>query len=260
MAFKDLIVYLDASELNEARLETAVALAERHQARLTGVDISTAAAFDGKWHDRAVGLQDAFEARTRAAGLQAEYRPANPNAKSAQELFTHCADLIVASEPHPDSAHLAATVVPKDVLLTAGVPMLILPSGWDAKGTIGRSIMVAWNSSRESTRAVHDAMPMLVKAEKVALFVFDAGFDPQRADVLDIKGHLERHGAKVVVDGWRDTGEVEAVSALFACLDREEADLIVAGAYGHSPLSESLFGGASEELLNNVSMPVVMSH
>lgn len=260
MSYKDIIVYLDASDLNEPRVETAIKLAEQHKARLIGVDISTSEAFEGERREQALAIQDTFDNMVRVAGLETECRVAGTSAKSAKELFSHCADLIVASQPHPDSAHLAAAAVPKDVLLTSGVPMLVLPTGWKAKGPIGRNILLAWNFSRESTRALHDAMPLLIKAESVALFVFDASFDPRHSDVLDVVAHLERHGIKATVDGWRDTGEIDAISAMFASLDRDDADLIVAGAYGHSPLLESLFGGASEQLLSNISMPVVMSH
>ncbi|UXN58212.1 universal stress protein [Phyllobacterium zundukense] len=260
MSYKDIIVYLDASDLNEPRVETAIKIAAQHKAKLTGVDISTAAAFEGERREQVQAIQRMFENMVRRAGLEAEYRLAGPSAKTAQELFSHCADLIVASQPGPDSAHLASAAVPKNVLLASGVPMLILPAAWEARQPIGRSILLAWNFSRESTRALHDSMPILIKAENIALFVFDASFHPHRSDVLDVVAHLERHGVKVKVDGWRGTGEVDVISAMFACLDREEADLIVAGAYGHSPLLESLFGGVSEQLLNNVSMPVVMSH
>ncbi|WP_340669936.1 universal stress protein [Phyllobacterium sp.] len=227
---------------------------------MIGVDISTAVAFEGERRERAQAIEATFEKMVRIAGLEAEFRVAGTSAKTAQELFSHCADFIVTSQPHPDSAHLAAAAVPKDVLLTSGVPMLILPTGWEAKDPIGRHILLAWNFSRESTRALHDSMPLLINAESVALFVFDRSFNPRRSDVLDVVAHLERHGVKVTVDGWRDTGEVDAISAMFACVDRDEADLIVAGAYGHSPLVESLFGGASEQLLHNISMPVMMSH
>ncbi|MEK1850622.1 MAG: universal stress protein [Phyllobacterium sp.] len=262
MSYKDIIVYLDASDLNEARVETAIKIAAQHNAKLTGVDISTAAAFEGERRERAQAIQGTFEKMVRTAGLEAECRVASTSAKTAQELFSlsHCADFIVASQPHPDSAHLTAAAVPKDVLLASGVPMLILPTGWEAKDPVGRRILLAWNFSRESTRALHDSMPMLAKAESVVLFVFDANFDSHRSDLLDVVAHLERHGIKVTVDGWRGTGDVDTIGAMFASLDREEADLIVAGAYGHSPLSESLFGGVSEQLLHNVSMPVVMSH
>lgn len=260
MSYKDVVVYLDASDLNEPRVETAIKLAEQHSARLIGVDISTAVAFEGERRERAQAIQGTFEKMARQTRLEAECRTAGTSASTAQELFAHCADIIVSSQLHVDSAHLAAAAVPKDVLLNAGVPMLILPTEWQAKEAVGRSILLAWNFSRESTRALHDSMPMLAKSEHVTLFVFGAGFDPHNSDVLDVVAHLERHGIKVTVDGWRDTGEFDTIDAMFASLEREKSDLIVAGAYGHSPLRESLFGSTSEQLLNNISMPLVMSH
>lgn len=72
--------------------------------------------------------------------------------------------------------------------------------------------------------------------------------------------HLIRHGVKAEVYTWPDTGEMSAVDALFACLDCQEADLIVAGAYGHSRFMEGLFGGVSRGLLQNPTMPLLMSH
>lgn len=260
MSYKDIVVYLDASDLNEARLETAIELAEQHAARLIGVDISTKAALEGERRERARSIQGAFEERLAQTRLEAECRSAGPSASTAQELFAHCADLIVSSQPHIDSAHLAAAAVPKDVLLDAGVPMLVLPTEWEAGRPIGRSILVAWNFSRESTRALHDAMPMLTRADRVTLFVFGSGLDSHNPDVLDVATHLKRHGVEAIIDGWRGAGQMDAVDAMFASLEREEADLIVAGAYGKSPLWEYLFGGTSEQLLNNVSMPLVMSH
>lgn len=262
MSYKDIVVYLDATDQNEPRVETAIKIAAQHNAKLIGVDISTAAAFEGESRERAEAIQDSFESMVRIAGLEADCRVAGNLAKTTQELrsLSYCTDLIVASQPHQDGAHLAAAAVPKDVLLSSGVPMLILPRWWEAKEPIGRSVLLAWNFSRESTRALHDSMPMLAKAESVTLFVFGADFDPRHPDVMDVVAHLGRHGIKVTVDGWRDTGEVDVISAMFTFVDRARADLIVAGAYGRSPLSEYLFGGTSEQLINNISVPVMMSH
>jgi nucleotide-binding universal stress UspA family protein len=138
--------------------------------------------------------------------------------------------------------------------------MLVLPTGWTGEVAIGEQVFVAWNFSRESTRAVHDAMPILKAARKVFLFVFASNYSDSNADVLETKSHLEHHGVTVALVGWRDTGQTDFTSALFAGLDRENADLIVCGAYGHSPLFEDIFGGATRNLLNNISMPVLMSH
>jgi nucleotide-binding universal stress UspA family protein len=38
------------------------------------------------------------------------------------------------------------------------------------------------------------------------------------------------------------------------------ADLVVAGAFGHSSLRESIVGGVSRTLLRQMMIPVLMSH
>lgn len=262
MSYRDIAVYLDAGDDCESRLATAVDLASRHGARLIGLDISTNQAFAGPLRDRALGLEDAFNTKVKSAGLKGLYCAADMQDASSRMLRTHCADLLVATQPHPDQHHLADPSVPKDVLTSAGVPMLLLPNGWTGPGPLGRTVVMAWNFSREATRAVHDAMPILTAAEKVYVYVFAAGYDPRNEDLHDVISHLEQHGVRAHLDGWRDMGDrdVDPTSALFSLLDREGADLIVAGAYGHAPVFEDVFGGVSRTLLNNACMPVLMSH
>jgi nucleotide-binding universal stress UspA family protein len=262
MSFKDILVYLDAGAQTDARVRTAVDLAVRHKARLVGVDISTEAALVGEERDRAVSLETDFTKRARAAGIPFKFRATSPQAKTAQDLYSHSADLLITTQPHPDRLHLANPAIPKDILLTSGVPMLVLPDGWTNADAIGKNVVIAWNFSREATRALHDAMPILEKAEKVFVYMFGPNYDPHNRDLQDIIGHLDLHGIKAELDGWReaDSFDIDAISALFSLLDREDADLIVSGAYGHSPLFEDLFGGATNTLLNNISMPVFMSH
>ena len=65
-SYRDIIVYLDASSYTEDRLEVAAAVAQQHGAKLTGVDISTNAAFEGNWRDQAAEIGDRFEAVARA--------------------------------------------------------------------------------------------------------------------------------------------------------------------------------------------------
>jgi nucleotide-binding universal stress UspA family protein len=129
-----------------------------------------------------------------------------------------------------------------------------------ARQPVGERIVVAWNTSREATRAVHDAMPILERAQKVTVFKFGPGTIDLPAESDLIVDHLKAHGVKAVAESWSDTGDLTVVEALFACLDTQEADLIVAGAYGHSRLIEGLFGGASHDLVRQPSMPVLMSH
>ncbi|KOF18461.1 universal stress protein UspA [Ensifer adhaerens] len=260
MSFRDIVVYLDAGVHCTNRVHTAVDLAAKYGARLVGVDISTKAALEGESRDAALAIRQLFVTALQGTNIDFEYRKAPPDARTAEELSSHCADFLIATQANPDDRHLSNPAVPEAVLLSAGVPMLVLPAGWRAENPIGNNVVVAWNFSREATRAVHDALPILRAAQKVYLFIFAPNYSNDNADVQDIKAHLERHGVRVTLAGWRDGGETDMTSALFAGLDRGDADLIVCGAFGHSRLSEAVFGGATKVLLSNVSMPVFMSH
>jgi nucleotide-binding universal stress UspA family protein len=72
--------------------------------------------------------------------------------------------------------------------------------------------------------------------------------------------HLLRHGVVAQISDWTDTGELSALEALFASLDTQNADLIVAGAFGHSRLFESLFGGVSLDMMRQPTTPVFLAH
>ena len=110
-SYQDIIVYLDASSYLQDRLEVAAVLAQQHGAKLTGVDISTNAAFEGNWRDRAAEIGDRFEAVARARGVPFRYRATS--GESVSNLFVHSADLFVATQPHIDTAHLAYDAVPE---------------------------------------------------------------------------------------------------------------------------------------------------
>lgn len=257
MSYKDIIVYLDAGPYLEDRLDVAIALAQQHQARLIGVDISTEKAFEGDCRARAQCLQDTFETVMKDRGARFQYRAAVQ--EPASNLYVHAADLFVATQPHVDTAHLAFSAVPEETLIKGGVPGLILPCRWQ-KRPLGKRVVVAWNASREATRALHDALPILRMAELVVVFAFERHYDAKKRDMDALVTHLASHGVNARVEAWPDTGDMDPVSALFACLDSEDIDLIVAGAYGHSRWLEGLFGGVSRDLLRQETMAVLMSH
>ena len=137
--------------------------------------------------------------------------------------------------------------------------MLILPPDWTG-GTVGENVVIAWNAGREALHAVHDAMPLLKKAGKVTVFCFSSRPSDLRASALMLVQHLESHGVAAHISDWTNTGDLTAVEALFASLDTQDADLIVAGAFGHSRVYEGLFGGVSLDLMRQQSLPVLMSH
>jgi hypothetical protein len=259
MAYKEILVYLDPTSDSDYRLDFAIGLAAAHGARLIGVDACSDAAFEGELRDRATGLADNFEARINLSGARGAFRGADREGKHALLRYAHQADLIIAPQPDLESQNLIVPGIPEDVLVGAGVPLLLMPSGW-RPGPVGDSVFIAWKPSREAIRAVHDAMPLLVKAKKVTVFTFGPESDLYGTEPDLLIHHLQEHGVVAHPLRWPNTGELSAVDAMFASLDTEEADLIVAGAYGHSRLAEGLFGGASRDLVRQNLVPVFMSH
>lgn len=258
MAYKDILVYLDAAAGAGERLRLAVALAKAHGARLTGVDASNEHALVGAWGDRALHIRPDFEAAVGEAGLASQFIGADA-APGLGVQFAHCVDLIVATRPEGEARRLVRDEVPDKVVVEAGAPVLVLPQEWPY-GPVGDNVVIAWNASREAARAVHDAMPLLEKAKKVTIFSFSARTHGFRAASQRLADHLDRHGVVAHLSDWTDTGDVSALEALFASLDTQDADLIVAGAFGHSRLFESLFGGVSVDLLRQPTAPILMSH
>ena len=260
MTYRDIIVYLDTGPATSARVDVAVELARRFEARLTAVNLVPAVSFDRDWHLWRDRLRASFEEAASRAGVDHDHRDVPPNPSAARDFFAHDADLLVATQPDRRNAGAVPVDFPGRLLLAAGVPLLMLPFGWNGARAIGRQPTVAWNGTGEATRAAHDALPFLRDAERTALFTFDAHYGLGDAAVDGFAAHLHRHGAGVVVDGWRDDGRGDWLSALFASLDRERSDLIVAGAYGHPRMAERLFGGATQDLLGQDLLPMLLSH
>jgi nucleotide-binding universal stress UspA family protein len=255
MAYKDILVYLDPTAESVERLRFAVELAKTHGARLIGVDAS---ALEGvAAADSSEVSSKMFDEATSKAGLKTVFVPAEKPGEG--DAFTHCVDLIVAPAPGGPAREMIRRGALDHALLESGAPMLILPPDW-TPGSVGQNVVIAWNAGREALRAVHDAMPLLEKAQKVTVFAFSSRPSDLRASAVMLVHHLEAHGVAAHISDWTNTGDVTAIEALFASLDTQDADLIVAGAFGHSRVYEGLFGGVSLDLMRQQSLPVLMSH
>ncbi len=169
--YKDILVYLDPSSDTASRLRVATKLARLHDARLLGMEACSAEAFEGEWLERTTQLPDLFQEAIKLGGVKGHYVTIDRWKRAGRHEYAHYADLIVASQPEVGAKKLLAAGIPEDVLLSAGVPILLLPTGWRER-SIGERIMIAWKSNREATRAVHDAMPFLTRAQKVIAFTF----------------------------------------------------------------------------------------
>lgn len=149
----------------------------------------------------------------------------------------------------------------ESVLFGSGRPVLLTPPGWRSS-TLGRRILIAWNAKREASRAVADAMPFIIGADKVVVATVDAapsGEGHGERPGHDIALHLARQGAKVEVQNLDGLGRAIGVRLLEAA-DAAHADLIVMGGYGHARAAEWLLGGVTRDMIEMADIPILMSH
>jgi nucleotide-binding universal stress UspA family protein len=259
MGYKDILVYLDPTPASKARLDVAMQIAAVDGAYVTGVDASSDEAFLGDWREAATGIEGGFQAALQANRVSGEFHIAGPRGQLAPVDFVIPADLVIAPSPSPEARMLIHPDLPDAAIKAAGAPVLAIPTDWPG-GAWGKNVVIAWNGDREARRAVSDALPILKRAEKVSVFVFSRAESGLRGAADRLVTHLARHGVTAEVSDWTNTGDVTAVEALFASLDTQTADLLVAGAFGHSRVFESLFGSVSLDLLRQPVLPVLMSH
>jgi nucleotide-binding universal stress UspA family protein len=276
MSYKDIVVYADANKSAAARFDVAASLAAAHGAHLTAVHVSVPpyVPMDGgvampaaliEWQEefqrqQTEAAKQAVEAARRRTGAAIEWRAARGDMAAIMQLQARYADLAVVSQTGAEEDEPQdADILPEALAMGSGRPVLIVPRfGKFAK--VGERVLVAWNRTREAARAVHDALPLLIKAKSVTVMEVNPkhGETPHIAGA-DIALHLARHGAKAEVSS-AVAGDIEVGDMILARAADLSADLLVMGAYGHSRLREFALGGATRQALGSMTLPVLMSH
>jgi nucleotide-binding universal stress UspA family protein len=136
---------------------------------------------------------------------------------------------------------------PGDLIMQAGRPVLVVPP--EAETLKAKHVLVAWKDTREARRAVLDALPLLQAATDVTVVEIADRAEIKSAERSDedVAAWLKRHG--VCAGAHAVVASESTFDALEAILQQNAADLIVAGAYGHSRTQEWIFGGLTRDLL-----------
>lgn len=277
MSYNDILLHVDASRAGAARLDFAIQLATRLDAHLTGLYVhprlllpaAFAADLPPQYFEmqtealeqQGQAVKSAFEAACADPGLRWEWREARGVAVDELASQARYADLLVLGQSNPDEPDHELPGVPDEVLLAAGRPLLLLPHG-GASRQPGKRVLVAWNASRESARALHDALPLMRGAEQVTVMVADVdGGEAEEAAApgADICLHLARHGIVAQAQHVRGS-DIDVSDILLSRAADLDVDLIVMGAYGHSRLRELMLGGVTRQMLRQMTVPVLMSH
>jgi nucleotide-binding universal stress UspA family protein len=164
-------------------------------------------------------------------------------------------DITVLGRPDGLNGHTRLSTV-EAALFETGRPVLIAPP--NASKTLGTTVVIAWNRSTETARAVLGAMPLLAKARRVIVLEFDNWGVPGPS-AAELVRSLAMHGVQAEAISGSDPSN----KAGEAILDESKAlgcDLLVKGAYTQSRLRQMFFGGATSHILGNTTIPVLMAH
>ena len=278
MSFKTLLAVIQDKGDIERVLDHVLPLASRLKSHVIGIHAepmalpyTTAIGFpDAEFmqvtaevtKERAAELEKIFATRTAASGVSAEWRTMESlsgDSALCALASARATDLVIAAQTDPSQSS-AQTANVDHLLFETGRPALFVPYAGPVT-TVFTRILVAWNGTREASRAAFDALPFIMEADETEILIIDAPDDD--ADLpdgsgADIAAALARHGAHVTVTNESSSGI--GVSAVIENRATEiNADLLVMGAYGHSRLREFLFGGVTREVLKSMPVATFMS-
>ena len=278
MSYKTVLVQVDQSRHAAQRIRIAAAIAIADGAHLVGTATSGVArqAYQAHSFDLTMTLADGQFDAMRVAADQAlgkfdaqadklavksyERRMIDDDAGGGLSLQGRYADLIVLSQPDPDEADPGSeTDLPEYVMLNCARPVLIVPYAGQFN-QVGNNILIAWDGSKEATRAITCALPLLRRAASVSVAVFNAGGVMNHGEQpgSDIALYLARHQVRVEVV--QKEVDIDLGNALLSLAADLGADLIVMGGYGHTRFREMLLGGVTRTVLKTMTIPVLMAH
>ena len=275
MDYKTVMVSLALDRPNNACLAVAGDLAERFGARVIGVaasDLRPPMYFADGGPAQKLLDAEAAAVQSRLSELETEFRASiEKRAKSIEWRSARglqvpyvlqqarIADVLVVGARSEAIVDPCAAADPGDLVMQSGRPVIVVPPA--VEWFDFRSVLVAWKDVREARRAVFDALPILAAAKDVTIVeIAEQGTD--RADALshvaDVASWLQGHGIMA------STFIPDSGAGIPEQLDRIAADVgagaVIAGAYGHSRLSEWILGGVTRQLIDPSHRCSVLSH
>ncbi len=274
MTYSTLMVHLELGRSNAALLQAALDFARRFDSEVIGIAAcQPMQAYYAEGYSGEIVAQEQKEIDEEIKAAEAEFRAALSSriehigwrCTSAYGLVTEflahearAADLMLTGVPRGDAFDSSRAVNTGDLVLRVGRPVLIVPLA--ARELRLDQVLVGWKDTRESRRAIADALPLLKQAACVTLGTIAQEDDLAlaRARLADVAHWLARHGVTAEQVASPATGD--DADALWTLAQDIGADLTVAGAYGHSRLREWILGGVTKNLLLSKDRYSLVSH
>lgn len=268
MTYRSILTLLDNTPECATRVRAAVAIALAARCHLVGVAptrVDASAGTDGTAQlARAAAAIRQFDSACTDAGVGSFVTMVeDADCREAFAAHVNASDLVILTQPRAtDEGDSGASFIEEAVLASAR-PILVLPhEGADAHAELGKRILVAWDGSREATRAIVDALPLLRGAAHVQLVGWHRNTSDER-DRLSVRlararSWLKRHDVSAVVRLEPCDGDI--ASSMLARAADLDCDLIVMGAYGPSRFGDHGQVSVSRRVLAATAVPVMLSH
>lgn len=273
MDYKTIAVSMTLDRSNRACLMAAADIAGRFDARVIGMAASELRPplyfAEGEYarqlqrvEEQSVEKQLAdaeqeFRSALSARVKRLEWRSALTFPDDFVAAEVRSADLVIVSARAEAVADPYVGASADDLVMEAGRPVLVVPES--EQWLDPRRILIAWKDTRESRRAVFDALPFLARADEVV--VAEISEDKTRADApsrtADVAAWLGAHGilASTLVESTTD----DTATKLDEIASNVGAGLVVAGAYGHSRFREWVLGGVTRQYVTRPTRFVLLS-
>ncbi|MFK0382485.1 universal stress protein [Agrobacterium sp. NPDC090273] len=280
MGYKTILAVVDNVANTQKLDDFVVSLANQFSAHVIGLHMETLAAvplvapmeipdpatvqaIQDVAHKETTEIGSIFERTLSANGISHEWRSFVTSvgyASAAAIDSARCADLVVARQSSTSALSDSRSDI-DSFLYESGRPVLLVPHVLTEPKPI-RKVLIAWNGSREATRATFDALPFLKEAESVEIFSVDPVESETQSSTMagaELAATLARHGVNVTVTSQEKIAGISPQAAIENRLSDNSIDLLVMGAYGHSRWWEMLFGGVTRTLLDSMTAMTLLS-
>jgi nucleotide-binding universal stress UspA family protein len=275
MSYQTIMVHLHIGHSNADLLHITRSLAERFQAEVLGIMVGQPtqmiygkgyAALDFFDKEQAHIEQKIAESEAqfrevfKGFSKKTEWRSTITREPMAGYIAAQAcsADIIVTGVSPSDFYEGPNAVNASEIVMQAGRPVIVVPNA--VKSLKLENILIGWKDTREARRAIADALPIFKLATQVTVVNICDESEVRLAEqhLAEVIAWLVRHGiaSKSVVSVSVDTDATQ----LIAIAKQQSADLVVAGAYGHSRLRQWVLGGVTNDLLQHADFCSLLSH
>ncbi len=278
MAIKQLLVGFDGNEASQSATRQAVLMAKKYDASVTGMHVfrhetfeshirrwipdSVARQIDSAEQDAEREIEQAFRRLVQEAGHKGttDWITAEGSPIVMIPRYARYFDILLLGQFTRVARTERQSLPPEDLLLRSGTPVILVPTKYAVR-PFKEEAAVAWDGSRSAARALSDAMQILETKNKLDVLRVSAGADASDKipPELDIIKHMAAHG--IAANTVNLTGSGSGVGAAIVEYCRNaDPDVLVMGAFGRGKFVDMLFGGTTRYVLENMPVPVLMSH